>query len=87
MEGFAMVRLDDLVGKQVLLSLIHSSADGYNVTLHGVEYGGIWVESKELEKLIGHRKAKATGLDPVTKPVFFVPYGQIGNLVAYSTEL
>ena len=82
-----MVRLDDLVGKRVLLSLINSSANGYNITLHGVEYGEIWVESKELEKLIGHRKPKAIGLKPATKPVFFVPYAQIGNLVAYSTEL
>jgi hypothetical protein len=85
-EG-TMVRLDDLVGRRVLLSLINSSADGYRVILHGVEYGGIWVESKRLEKLIGYRKPKATGLKPATKPVFFVPYAQIGNLVAYSTEL
>ena len=70
-----------------MLSLINSTADGYNVVLHGVEYGGIWVEGKELEKLIGYRKPKATGLKPVMKPVFFVPYTQIGNLVTYSTEL
>ena len=54
-----MVRLDGLVGKRVLLSLINSTADGYNVILHGVEYGGIWVQGKELEKLIGYRKPKA----------------------------
>ena len=82
-----MVRLDDLIGKRVLLSLVNSSADGYTVTLHGVEQGGIWVESRELEQLIGYRRRKAAGLKPARKPVFFVPYAQIGNLVAYSTEL
>jgi hypothetical protein len=82
-----MIRLEDLIGKKVLLALEKSTEAGYDVILHGVEYGGIWVESKELEKRIGHRKAAAIRAKPSTKPVFFYPYAQISFLIAYSTDL
>jgi hypothetical protein len=82
-----MVRLEDLIGKKVLLALEKSKEAGYDVILHGVENGGIWVESKELEKLFGHRKRNTTRLNPAKKPVFFYPYSQIFLLISYSTEL
>lgn len=82
-----MVRLEDLIGKRVLLALEKSKTAGYDVILHGVENGGIWVESKELEKLFDHRKRKSTALSPAKKPVFFYPYSQIFLLVSYSTDL
>ncbi|MGH9605396.1 MAG: hypothetical protein ACRD3N_06810 [Terracidiphilus sp.] len=82
-----MVRLEDLVGKEVTLALIDSEEAGYDVVLHGVENGGIWSESNELEQRIGHRRGKSVGLKPAKKAVFFYPYSQIFFLVAYSTEL
>ena len=82
-----MVRFDDLLGREVWLALVNSKVAAYRVTLHGIEYGGVWVESKELEKHLGHRKATARGPKPSTKPVFFYPYAQIAFLIAYSTEL
>ena len=82
-----MVRLEDLIGKEVWLALAKSKVPAYRVTLHGAESGGIWVESKELEKMLGHRRPKATGLVPSTKPVFFCPYSAIDFVIAYSTVL
>ena len=82
-----MVRLDDLIGKKVLVALVNSEVAAYDVVLHGVECGGIWVESRELEALLGHRKGKPIGLKPTKKPVFFYPYSQIAMLISYSTEL
>jgi hypothetical protein len=82
-----MVRLDDLIGKKVTLALVGSEAGSYDVTLHGVESGGLWIESADLEKLLCHRKGYAVGLAPALKPVFFYPYSQIALLIAYTTEL
>lgn len=82
-----MVRLDDLVGKRVLLALVNSEVPSYDIILHGVENGGIWVEGKALESLLGHVAGKPRGRKPSTKPVFFYPYSQIALLIAYSTEL
>jgi hypothetical protein len=82
-----MVRFEDLIGKKISLALVNSEVAAYTVTLHGVEHGGIWVESKELDKLIGHQKSKSTGPRPATRPVVFYPYSQIFFLIAHSTEL
>jgi len=82
-----MVRLDDLIGQRVLMSLVNSEVAAYDVILHGVENGGIWIESKELETLLGHRKGKPMRMKPSKKPVFFYPYHQIALLISYSTDL
>ncbi len=82
-----MVRLDDLIGEQLIMCLVNSEVASYNVVLHGVEHGGIWVECRKLEILFDHRKGKPKGTRPVKKPVFFYPYAQIALLISYSTEL
>lgn len=82
-----MVRFDDLIGKKVILALVNSEKASYDVVLHGVEHGGIWIESLELEKLFGHKRGVITDLKPSRKPVFFYPYSQISLLISYSMEL
>jgi len=84
-----VVRLDDLVGKKVMLTLIDSEEPIYEVTLHGVETGGIWVENKQMQTLLQGEKKRPNGrrAQPSQKPVFFIPYAQIAFLVASSTEL
>lgn len=84
-----MLRLEDLIGKNVALALANSEKGIYRVTLHGVENGGIWIESKEMEKRINslRRRPKNQPLKPKQKPIFFVPYAQIVFLVASSIEL
>jgi hypothetical protein len=82
-----MVRFDDLIGKKVILALMNSEAASYDVVLHGVEHGGIWVESPDLERLFGHQRGNATKLKLLKKPVFFYPYSQISLVISYSTEL
>lgn len=48
-------------------------------TLHGVESGGIWIESQELTNTFLRNVAKRQDL-PKT-PVFFVPYAKILTIV------
>ena len=80
-----MVRLDDSLGKSFLLA--HSSGGRYQVVLHGVEVGGIWVESDELQDLFPSFVSEVREGEPKQKPVFFVPYAHILLLVAASTVL
>jgi hypothetical protein len=82
-----MLRLDDLIGKKILIAPTTAFAakdkpgTSYTVTLHGVETGGVWIESPLLERI-------ARSLAPrQKKPVFFVPYAQIDFLIAFSLEL
>jgi hypothetical protein len=82
-----MLRLDDLIGKKVMVCPINKFCDSdetgtvYTVTLHGVEAGGVWLESPELSKI-------AEGLAPHHEtPVFFLPFSQIGFLLASSLAL
>ncbi len=83
-----MQSLNDLIGKPILLMLIDSNVHQHDITLHGVETGGIWIESEYLEDVMGFRSSKAESvLLPSFKPVFFIPFGRIKVLVASSTEL
>ena len=82
-----MVRLEDLIGKKVLFVPKvpfregEKSGTSYTVTLHGVEMGGVWIQSKALTRLVGDLAPKQKS------PVFFVPYGEIQFLIAYSLNL
>ena len=83
-----MLRLEDLIGKIVVLSVQNSDkAGGFDAKIHGVETGGLWVEIGEMEKAIGYVPRKNTRFLPQRKPVFFIPYAQIAFLIADSTEL
>lgn len=84
-----MVRLEDLIGKRVTIAIRQSIESVYEVTLHGVEAGGLWVESREMQRLLGDipKGSKNRRARPSEKPVFFIPYAQIVLLVASSTEL
>jgi hypothetical protein len=82
-----MVRLDDLIGKEIIfvpkvpLKEKDRPSTPYKVKLHGVETGGIWIESKFLTKL-------STGLVPASQsPVFFYPFSAIEFVVAASVKL
>jgi hypothetical protein len=83
-----MLRLEDLIGQKVIIALLGSkNPAGYDVILHGVENGGLWVESPELaqgsEVLLPPQKKG----QPTQKVVFFFPYARIQFLVASGTDL
>ena len=61
-----MLRLEDLIGKNVALALANSEKGIYRVTLHGVENGGIWIESKEMEKRINSLRLASKKSTPKT---------------------
>ena len=82
-----MLRLDDLIGKKIMVCPVNKFREKdepghvYTVTLHGVEMGGIWIESRELSKV-------AKGLAPLHQtPVFFLPFAQVVFLLASSLDL
>jgi hypothetical protein len=84
------MHLDDIIGQKITVALINSSKSHYTVTVRGVEAGGIWAEGKELDALIGHRPNRLKRPDsrkPPTRPVFFIPYAQIGFAVYDSIDL
>jgi hypothetical protein len=83
-----MTRLDDLIGKPILISIVNSDlSKSGDVTLHGVESGGIWIESPYFEDLFGYKAKQHNSATPETKPVFFVPFAQIRVLVSASIVL
>lgn len=82
-----MLRLDDLIGKTVLLALQNSERGSYEVVLHGVEAGGLWIEGGEIGELIAFLAPKPRKGQPRQKPVVFFPYAQIAFLQALSTEI
>ena len=84
-----MIRLEDLIGKKVYVSLRESLEPIYDVTLHGLETGGLWVESTQMQSILEglQKNRKPRKLQPRQNPVFFIPYAQIVFLIAYSTEL
>ena len=84
-----MQRLDDLIGKKVLLAIQNSTEAAYSVTLHGTEAGGLWIESETHERLLGYQPKKPSKgqRQPAAKPVFFIPFSQVVFLVSFSTEL
>jgi hypothetical protein len=85
----AVFNLDGLLGKTITLSLMHSEEAGYDVTLRGVETGGIWVQGPSLDKLIGYERPKKSKVSkvPPKRPIIFIPYAQIAFVLTSSTEL
>jgi hypothetical protein len=71
-----MIRLEDLIGKRVDVSLRESLEPIYEVTLHGIEAGGLWVESAKMRRLLEGfpKNRKSRRSLPSQKPVFFIPY-------------
>jgi hypothetical protein len=82
-----MLRLKDLIGKTVIVTLLNSEKEGgYDAVLHGVETGGLWLEIEEFENYHTPNKKRPSSR-PHEKPVTFVPYTQIFFLIASSTVL
>ncbi len=76
------MQLSDFVGKQITILIPHFDPKQYHrVILHGVEAGGIWIESQEFtnEVLGTHERAPKT-------LVLFVPYNQIAYAVGSISE-
>jgi hypothetical protein len=84
-----VVRLDDLIGKQIILAMRDSEKGVYKAVLHGTENGGIWIESPEMTKRVGKiwKHPRRSLPQPTRKPVFFIPYSQLAFLIAPSVEL
>jgi hypothetical protein len=81
-----MLRLDDLIGKTVIVELRDSKKEGgYDAVLHGIEHGGLWLEIEEFKNPY-NEPAKASHR-PHEKEIIFVPYSQIVFLIASSTDL
>ena len=59
----------------------------YDVTLHGVETGGLWIECRELDEIAAFLVPKKKAGIPLQKPVFFLPYSQILFLISSSTQI
>ncbi len=83
-----MLRLEDLIGKKVIIALERSKkASGYDITIHGVESGGLWIESEELARGSEAILPPPAKDRPTQKLVFFFPYAQIQFVMALSTDL
>jgi len=68
-----MPKLEDMIG-QMIIAVIPIFHPACHFKLHGVESGGLWLESQEaIETLLKMFEAPAA---PKT-PVFFVPFHQI----------
>jgi hypothetical protein len=75
MDVMDVVTLQSFVGKTVaaVIPLMHKTKF-QEITIRGVEHGGIWIESQALTNAM----IKAAGLqDPSKTPVFFLPFSQI----------
>jgi len=78
-----MQRLGDLVGSEVVMSLVHpilEQPENITVTkLTGVEDSGIWIEGRDLANTL--HESKQMAIIP-KMPLFFVPFSQIAWIVA-----
>lgn len=76
------MKLSDLVGSKILILSKWFSAeaeDFESVVLHGVEAGGIWIETMKINEAILQRFS-TTMHD--TTPVVFLPYHLITGIVS-----
>lgn len=74
-----MKLLNDMIGEDILASIpsIHPT-DLQVVKLHGVEQGGLWLESENLtQTMLRSLKMAASS----RTPIFFVPYHEIRVLI------
>jgi len=79
-----MKQLDELVGQELYgwIPVIHKT-NLQPIRLHGVESGGVWLESDLLTQTFLTDSEKPA----LQKPLFFVPFQQIGYLVQPSGEI
>jgi hypothetical protein len=87
-----MMKFDELIGETIGLKPKKPFAQGqegriYSVKLHGVEYGGLWIESPDLHAMLN----QAVGVPPGQKtpkiPMFFFPFSEIGFVLVPATRL
>ena len=80
-----MQSLDSLIGRKVIVAIKGSEEAYYELKLHAVEQGGVWLQGDAINSLVGsiHRSLG----DPPEIPVVFVPYAQLLFLVASSVDL
>jgi hypothetical protein len=76
------MNFESLIGKTLpaLVPMIHEK-ELQELTVRGVEAGGIWVESKELTEGF----LEKLGVPAIQTPVFFVPFHAI-KLAFYPSE-
>jgi hypothetical protein len=76
------VNFSDLIGEEVLAMIpIFGNNTLLIVTIHGVESGGIWIESEKYTKTM----LEKLDLPAIKTPIFFVPYHEI-RFVVHSLE-
>ena len=87
-----MMKLDEFIGERISLKPKVAFESGrapklYSVKLHGVEAGGVWIESPLLTSML-KRAAGLTAEQATRKtPIFFFPFSEIYFLVAGETQL
>jgi hypothetical protein len=76
------MNFESLIGKTVpaIIPMIHPK-ELLELTVRGVEFGGLWVESKELTDGF----LSEMGVPAIRTPIFFVPFQAI-KLAFYSGE-
>jgi hypothetical protein len=69
-----MKTFDERIGQTIhlVIPMFHST-EFQHVKLHGVEIGGMWIESEKATQVL----LSATKLPAGKTPVFFLPYSQI----------
>jgi hypothetical protein len=68
------MKLDDFIGEEIKISIPYLGEEFENVKLHGVESGGIWIESQHATNIV----LAASGASGIPKAiVLFFPYSQI----------
>jgi len=78
-----MKRLKSLIGKQVLALIPVIDPNLFQVvTLRGVEIGGLWIESEDMNQ----KFLRSMGLPAAPMPIFFVPYVHIKFVMAASEQ-
>lgn len=80
-----MQSLDSLIGRKVLVAIKDSEEAYYELQLHAVEQGGVWLQGDTLSSLVGPIWRPSDR--PPEIPVVFVPYDQLFFLVASSVDL
>jgi hypothetical protein len=68
------MNFESLIGHTIpaIVPIVHPK-EICELKIHGVDYGGIWVESKDLtDGFLGEMKAPA-----MQTPIFFLPFHQI----------
>lgn len=87
-----MMKLDELIGEIIGFKPKRPLRAGeeflvYEVKLHGVEHGGVWVEIPQLTE----ESLRLVGLAPNQKtpktPLYFFPFSEISYLATSATRL